>query len=123
MSSAAALEFGDLMNHRISVRSKVDTNDYGRDDYDDSTKREYICLVQVEDLVQRQQSGTNTVSQLTVYSVCVPDDGDGSIQLIKENDEITILTPPEYAGVRTINSVATYYDETGAAYCHQVRLA
>jgi len=117
----AALEFADLMPHRISVRSLGTQDDFGNTGYDDSTKRDYICLIEDEEVVARSQEGVSISHVLTIYCTTIPIDGTEP-QKIVDSDEITIIDPPGYP-IRPIASVALYYDETGDEYSQVVRLS
>jgi hypothetical protein len=120
----AALEFSDLMNHQVTARSKSTSDDYGNTDYTDATKRSYICLLQDEEVVARSQEGVSIHNVLTVYCTTIPFDPPDTVEpwLILPDDEITVDVPAGY-GKRTLDSVAVYYDETGIAYSHTLRLA
>lgn len=125
----AAEEFADLMPHKISVRSLGSVNNFGKQAYDDNTKREYICLVEDDEVVSRSTEGVAIGVHLTAYCPTIPTtDSDnrpspdkGTPWEIKDNDEITIIDPPGYP-VRPLVSVAHYYDETGVLYAQVVRL-
>jgi hypothetical protein len=116
----AAFEFAELMPHKISVRSLGTSSNYGGSNYDDNTKREYICLVEDQETVVRTQEGVTVTVNLTIYCTTIPI-GKTEPQKILDTDEVTIEAPTGY-GIRPIASVAVYYDETGIEYAQVVRL-
>lgn len=119
MSVDAAHEFADLMPHKISVRSLGTTNDFGKQSYDDATKREYICLVENDEVVSRSQEGVELSVHLTAYCPTIPIGQEEPVPIL-DTDEVTIVTPSGYP-VRPLVGVALYYDETGIEYAQVVR--
>ena len=117
----AAVEFADLMPHRISVVSLGSENNYGKTTYDEATRRDYICLIEDEEVVARTLEGVSISVHLTAYCTAIPLEHTEAWP-IKDTDQIEVLVPANTYPIRPLVSVSLYYDETGNAYSQVVRL-
>lgn len=122
MTETAGHEFDDLMNHRIKVTSRSGIDDYGQVTYDPATARTYPCLLNVDENIQRDISGTTVGIALTAYVRAIPV-GATTPQLILETDKVEITTPAGVYPLRPVASIATHYDETGQPHNQVVRFS
>lgn len=114
-------EFNDLMPHVITVKNKLPPDDYGEDDYDESSIRQYHCLVDDSTTTTRSVEGESVAVALTTYVNSVPIGQTSAVPIPK--DAYVEFTPPPLGQPKTrpLHTVESHYWADGSLHNQVLR--
>ena len=119
--TAGANEFIDLMPHFITVKNRLPLDDYGEEGWDDSSERQYHCLVDDSTTVIRTADEDSVSIALTTYVNSIPVGSFVPVPIPKDAKVVFDPPPMGQPATRPLHSVESHYWKDGSLHNQVLR--